>query len=128
MSLRETKGYESKKKLDNQKIRTYSNEVTKCLYFVSGEKVHTYFVLMRRLIPRDLTNWKPVQVILSESEAVSWEQFNKNATFGGHFIDTHLSKLQGRQYFIIAYQNLPLTHITIPIKSVKVWVCYCYAV
>ena len=54
-----------------------------------------------------MANKKPVHVILSECELVSWEQFNKNATFGGHFIDTHLSKLQGRQYFIIAYENPP---------------------
>lgn len=88
------------------------------------EKVRSYFELMRGLILRDLTNWKPVHVIPSESEPVSWEQFNKNATFGGHFIDTHLSKLQGRQYFIIAYENLPPHSI----KGVKVWVCYCYTV
>ena len=32
-----------------------------------------------------MANKKPVHVILSECELVSWEQFNKNATFGRTF-------------------------------------------
>ena len=108
------KGYELKKKLDD----LIDQEEFKYSYFVEKKSA---VEPMRRSI---LANWRPVHVIPPESEPVSWEQFNKNATFGRTFYWHTFVKITREKIF---YNCMP--HSNWHLESVVgVWIAYVYSI